>query len=59
LDPLCRAAGDNPITSKAWAKSVPDRSSPRSPFAVFGFRTGAPERIASIGLDLSKEVIRS
>jgi hypothetical protein len=27
---------------------------PRSPFSIFGFRTRAAERIASIGLDLSK-----
>jgi hypothetical protein len=34
--------------------SVSNCISPRPPVASFSFRTGAPERIASIGLDLSK-----
>jgi hypothetical protein len=36
------------------SQSVPDRISSRSLFAILGPRAGAPERIASIGLDLSK-----
>ena len=36
------------------SQSLPDRISPRPPFAIFGSWTSAPERIASIGLDLSK-----
>src|SRR5262245_2428358 len=35
-------------------QSMSDCVLPRPPFAVFGFRTGAAQRIASIGLDLSK-----
>jgi hypothetical protein len=40
------------------SQSVPNCISPRPPFASFGFRTGAPDRIASIGLDLSKRCHR-
>jgi hypothetical protein len=36
------------------SQSVPNRISPRPPFAILGPRAGASERIASIGLDLSK-----
>src|SRR5262245_41873929 len=35
-------------------QSMSDCVLPRPPFAIFGFRPGAPQRIASIGLDLSK-----
>jgi hypothetical protein len=35
-------------------QSMSDCVLPRPPFAIGGFGTGAPERIASIGLDLSK-----
>ena len=35
-------------------QSVPNCISPRPPFAIFGFRTGTPEGVASIGLGLSK-----
>jgi hypothetical protein len=40
--------------SKPHCRCCHARISPRPPFAVFGFWAGAPERIASIFLDLSK-----
>src|SRR5262249_28743734 len=35
-------------------QSMSDCVLPRPPFAIFGFRPSAPQRIASIGLDLSE-----
>ena len=35
-------------------QSMSDCVLPRPPFSIFGFRPGAPQRIASIGLDLSE-----